>query len=190
MDTWEDFGPDGDTLVPPGPVQKTIYKTGVQNGLPAVRFQDDQRMMRNLSLTNPITQPCTVFFTCLQDGGYGYVFDGQNRCGYVGTEDAGGKTELYAGAFLTAAAVYNKAVWYQGTATFNGANSSIRINGVEIAAGDAGTNTIGSQFQIGNYLPGDSTFDWEGYIGEVIVYSGVESPAANEAGLMTKWGIS
>jgi hypothetical protein len=98
-----------------------------------------------------------------------------------------GKSSIYAGtALVSAAAIATTAVHY---ATYNGASSSLRINGVEVAAGDAGAAVM-SIPHIGQSATGSVPFI--GSIADVIIVAGANyaaRAAAADALMRAYYGI-
>ena len=77
---------------------------------------------------------------------------------------------------------------YYITTTFDGINSIIRINGVEFT-GNMNTQSLSGLTIFGDFNAADNATNMVGYIMELIIYNGTESPTVNEVGLIAKWGI-
>ena len=78
------------------------------------------------------------------------------------------------------------------TAVFDGANSSIREDGVETAVGDAGTNDLGG-LSVGydsyGYDAGEARFYADAYVSEIVVVNSGSVDLDFENQLLEKWGI-
>ena len=73
------------------------------------------------------------------------------------------------------------------TIKFNGANSTIRINGTELASGNIGTNLFAS-LNIGGNESETSTL--QGYIAEIIFFKDLNKQNESEGYLAHKWGLT
>ncbi len=95
---------------------------------------------------------------------------------------------LYGGATLAGGRTNDR--WNVWRATFNGANSELHHNGVEVVAGDTGNHALAGLTLGGRF---DGTSRWKGFVAEHLIYSGVLS-AADEAQvrgyLATKYGVT
>ena len=102
-----------------------------------------------------------------------------------------GVWKMYAGTPLSSVTT-DDASWHYFTAVYNGASSSLRLDGSQIASGDAGSSGwSGQSWHIGEQGSGGGA-PWDGDIAEVLVYNSVLSTtdrAAVESYLLTKWGV-
>jgi hypothetical protein len=183
--SWTDETGGGHPLdngVPP------TFKTNIQNGKPAVYFNNSW-LGTNME---DLFQPNTVFIVCkFVDTSDGYVFDG---------DDETHRNALYVASNTIRMIASGSSQRYDGpapdtdthiiTSRFDGASTFMRIDGVTVGSGAIGATVI-------SYLNGFHLgAQWhEGgrknmYVMEVLVYDGPEDPGANEAGLMQKWGIT
>jgi hypothetical protein len=171
-----------------------IYKTSIQNGLPIVRFNSgaDNRLY-NAAIEIALTS--TIFLVIQQDAWIAStgVFDSYP------VPNAHSCFQFTATPNLT---LYRGTLWDSGgfalgsfkvmTVQFKtgGQLTAFRLNGVEIDTGNtSGLPTAADGFTLGG--TGNSETNGSPVsIGEVIIYDGTESAAANETGLMSKWGIS
>jgi hypothetical protein len=110
------------------------------------------------------------------------LFDGSSTRQLFG--DWGTTWQIYAGSFVDTEVVATTGM-HIVTVLFNGASSVIRLDGSEIGSGNPGSNAL-STMTLGR---GGSTTPL-GYFFEIVVYDSAEGVTANEAGLMTKWGIT
>ena len=181
--TWPDQGGNGYDLVQATPVKRPTYKTGIQNELPIVRCSG-QSMQADFEQT--YNQPNTYFVVARNNEDK----DDQRQITDGGSDGARAiimklaQWTLYAGASL-ASSTNRDQVWHTFAALFNGDNSILNLDGLEIANGAAGAAnptgvTLASRF-------GQTSGFWNGDIGELIMYDGSEAFANNEAGLKTKW---
>jgi len=72
-------------------------------------------------------------------------------------------------------------------AIFDGANSSMRLDGSEVVSGDVGSTSYDG-FQIGESSVGGQHGEY--YIGEILVYYSEPSTSDVESYLSDKWGVS
>ena len=188
VSTWPDRTANGFDLTS-ATINRPTYKTGIQNTLPAVRFDGTDNWMMNLSV-GVRSQPITVFivysqivyanYATMVSGGNGSAnFYMYNHIGQSGIRLAG-PDEVLTDKSHPETMSYVTARW-------SGATSFVRLNGVQSAAVDPGTGDI-TNFMIGAVTGGSSRF-FRGDICEVIMYVGAEDPTANEAGLAAKWGL-
>jgi hypothetical protein len=166
------------------PTDKPVFKTGIQNGLPAIRLDTNVKWMAVAvdDKSQPNTIFCVVKVTAPVSGRY--IFDGiAGGRNALYTPETPQQYGLYAGNQVSSGDVIDGNA-HVLTCLFNGGSSTIRLDGVQIYTGDAGALALGD-FQIGRGNTSSSVCD----IFEIVVYDGNESPAANEAALATKWGI-
>ena len=184
--SWTDLSGNANHLLQAVDANRPVFKTGIQNGLPAVLFTsgDVSRLVANIA---DQSQPNTIFMvwkfvdtdnSILMDG----IGAGDRQAFYVGAD---GKLSIYSGAFLLGP--YANTDAHYGVALFNGANSFVNQDGI-VSSGEAGAHaltgiTIGADYT-GTGLSADA------YIMEIIVYDGNEDPTANLLGLSTKYNIS
>jgi hypothetical protein len=184
IQTWSDQTVNGNDLVQSTENIRPLYKTGIQNGLPAVHLATVSDIMSIAALS--MTQANSIFiaFKVIATGAGLELFDGGAARQIVKQKSFDTVWQYYAGSFvdsLTAVDTNNHVLAIQ----FNGASSTFRLDGVEIVSGNPGAGgSIG--FTLGR--GGASTIT--SYIYEIILYDSAESTSANETGLMSKWGIS
>lgn len=170
--------------------QQPIYKTAVQNNKPGVYSDGSAQQNLSVTLGASASQTNTIFIVCKPDtgeAGLDIVFDstGSGARQAVYTTGSPADWYMYAGSQYGGNALRTNVAQVL-VATFKGASSTLRINGSQVDTGNAGTNALDG-IRLFDSTGGNDEF--KGYIFEVIVYDGEESPAANEAGLITKWGI-
>lgn len=166
-----------------------IYKAAIQNGLSVVRYDGTNDRLRHSAGT--MSQPYTVFIVGRADtgGSNKAFFDGATNRSEIYYGVANTRLSVHAGATLQSSPAQAPGAWHYFTITFNGASSVIRQDGAQVAAGNAGTQsitgfTIGASQTLGEFLGGD--------IGEILLYDPSPSDADRdliEAYLGDKWGL-
>ena len=171
--TWEDESGTGDDPTQGTADLRPTYQTGELNSLPVVRYDaSNDRLV--VALATDLVQPITQFgvvkigadtATNRQiDGGD----TGATRCV---TFINGGNWELFAGTLLSGAAI-SADTWYYFIALFNGASSSLRVNGSEVLSGDAGAQDHGG-YSIGSAFDGSAV--WQSDFAEYGIQDGAIS---------------
>ena len=188
--TWTDASGHGASPAQASPTNQPKYRTGIQNGLPVVRF-DGVNDSLACTFAATLNQPNTVFVVA-KGGRDQIVLDGvvsptflRHQC-YITTS---GNPRFYAGSPVAIGTVDITNLWSLWSAVFNGASSIGLINGGSQVSANFGTQglgglTLGMNGSTGNYLNGD--------IGEVLVFNAVLSTADRqqvEGYLAWKWGI-
>lgn len=173
-----------------------VYKESVQNGLPIVRF--DRALSQGLQTSSytltsvPVTLVTAIHPTDPNGGAYQYYFSSYYY--YDTTKQIYGLTNandlrVYAGLNLIDGVL---APEFQIISfVIDGANSLLRINGNQVASGDAGTNFMGQYFRVGD----PQTISREGSmdLGEFLLYyKGLTTAELEEAEtyLANKWSVS
>lgn len=166
---------------------------GVQNGLDAVVFSGS--IDQCIDGTFPVPQGVTYTFVGRTNVASGYrpFIDGISAVWNAGrhfiTTLSTGVLSMYSGNSLgapTAGSIIGVPVII--SAHFDGANSWMRLDGVTVATGNAGTLTV-SALRYG--LDYDKNLSLSGWIGEVIAETSgsVAVAVRNEQYLATKWGL-
>lgn len=169
-------------------VNQPVYSATAINSKPGLVF-NGTAWLQNLVLA--INQPGTVFVVESMTGGsigvQEHMFDGTaNRWAVISSDPSAGALQLYAGNTLSAP-INLSATAGVVSAIFNGASSSVFLNGANSATGDAGSQSLAGYY-IGQ--GGGATQEWFGNISEVIVYNSALSTVNRqtvEAYLKTKW---
>lgn len=184
--TWADQEGSADLTQSTSSKQPT-YQTSVQNGNAIVRFDGTDDLL-TVSFS-ALSQANHVFIVCDHDSDSSNSFDSDdsNNRHALGA-DGSSQWLLFAGSTITD---NSYATGFELlTGLFNGANSTLRIDGSQTASGDAGSDglggiTVGAQQGDQNHADTD--------IGEVLVYN-TELPTNDrddiEEYLADKWGIS
>jgi len=159
----------------------TYVESGI-NGNPAIGFDGDGLEVTGLSVTQPNTT--YVVFELRSDLNAGRILSGVSERQLTAYNNTN-KWRAYAGVYLVGS---NDLGIQQMTTVFDGANSSIREEGVETAVGDAGTDDLG-----GLSVGYDSLFDGyyaDVYVSEIVVVDSGSVDLGFENHLLEKWGIT
>lgn len=174
--------------------KQPIYRTGVAiSGLGAAQW--DGTNARSLNATGvTLTQPDTIFIAAKVSsssaGDYRHLVDGITagtgrqilRLGI-----AGANWEIYAGTVLSGGT--GDTNWHVFTAVYNGASSSLRIDGTGVISGSGGTQGTSGGIRIG-INNDDASGMLDGYIGEMVFYNASVSTTDRdglETYLHNKW---
>jgi hypothetical protein len=185
--SFTDQSGNGNHLAQTSDARKPVYKTD-QHTLPVLAF-DGVSSGDRLFVAGTLNHPVTVFIVFRQNSWQAseIIFDGitDNSLGFQQLT-ATPNLALFAGAVMD---VPNLPIgqWGLITLVYNGANSVARADGGSQIDGNCGANTSCGGLDLG--AQGNSRNSHID-VGELLIYSGVESLSANESGLMTKWGIS
>ena len=193
MATFPDSGPNGYTLVQSTATLKPTYESdgaSLQNGLPVIQMgYTSGYPLRFEPKAFTLTQPATIFIVFKpEEWSIGtFVLDGFT----VNTILFGCRTTtpnyaIYAGSGYFCDIEISTNNWHYVTISLNGASSFIRSDGVSSAVQNAGSSSPNG-LTLGG--PGNLGTPPKYKLGEILVYSGTESPTANEAGLAAKWGL-
>jgi hypothetical protein len=146
----------------------TILTSGGAGGQPALRFDGVDDWMA-FTIGSALSQPftvCVVLQFSVSNGASQILHLGNSELLIEGTAwEAYASSLLSGGTPTTAVAVV--------TATFNGASSTIHVNGTQVAAGAVGGGTATGTFNLGRHpavsrpLPAD--------VYEILVYSGAKT---------------
>jgi hypothetical protein len=121
----------------------------------------------------------------------GYLYDcGSNQC--VALLGAGPAVSLYNGSTSPSVAVAASTL-YSFDTVFNGASSSIALNGGAATTGSPGAGAVTTTFTIGNFGGGVSSFAYQGPMYEVIVNSALLTGAEQtnlQAYLTSLYGVA
>jgi len=166
----------------------------IQNGLPIVRFDgSDDSLIRATFVNGSLTSPNTIF--CVNtmpsdSASERFVYNSGSGNHQAFLKSSTNKDYIYAGASLVSADASDPTNFHYYTLTYNGASSSIREDGAEIAAGDAGTYAMNGIELGSNHNSGSDYGDPD--IGEILVYDSdiTGDDLTNiEAYLAGRWGL-
>lgn len=166
--TWPDSSGLGNDAIQSTPFNQPAFGTNRINGLPAVVFSGVPNF-----LTCPLarTQPYEVFAVCQPSlsGNNQYMLDGSATntgvLAFPGTAIPGDSCILYAGGVV--ASTGSIAVPQLIAAAYNGASSTLTVNGVTSTGNVGSSNTSGTT--IGAAPNGTGGF--EGWIAELLIYT-------------------
>jgi len=156
------------------------------NGVQAGDFDSDQL---NVSFST-VSQPTTIAIVAQHDtvGSSSAVFDADTGLNHlIRAEDDGPFFNMFAGNDLDGSTADTNPHIF--VALFNGSNSILRVDGTQVASGDAGTRALDG-VTLGSRGNGGNPFD--GKMGECLVYPQDKSGIFGdiESYLSGKWGIT
>ena len=191
--TWPDLVV-ADDLTQSTPADRPVYKAtgGGGKSLPYVAGDPTTQKVLTVPYSVALTHPVTIFVVSapITIGNSEFMIASHTNRGCELSQN--GNWVTYSGNAVdwSAATGWVNGVWSIFTLTCNGASSTLRVNGVALSApqdiGAVGMDGLTLGAAVANKWPNiASDIAW----GEIIVYDGVESPAANEGGLASKWGL-
>jgi hypothetical protein len=187
---WDDKSGNGYNLTQGTGTAQPATGTRTVNGLNVLDF-DGSDYLTNASITT--SQPASMFVVCEFDStsGYKWLIDGNNVTDRQAVFQAETKASIFAGtevASTSGTINLNPQIW---AATFDGASSSLRIDGQVAVSGDAGTNVL-TGLNVGAYYT-QGTYFLDGAVAEIIIVDGsltAQQIADTETYLAAKWGIT
>ena len=187
VSVWPDEQGDNDLDIQTG--SPTYVESGI-NGNPAIAFNGDGLEVAGLS----VNQPNTTYLVFEYQGGLGddsRVLSGVSERQITALAAPGGNEwSSFAGGYLRGS---NDLGIQQMTTVFDGANSSIREEGVETAVGDVGSRDLGG-LSVGydSYyydITGDRYYS-DAYVSEIVIVNSGSVDLGFENYLLEKWGIT
>lgn len=176
---------NGDDLAQATANNQPLYVASGQNGQPVFRNQASDYLQGALSAT--IAQPNTVYVVGALSANHFLADGGAGGSARHALFDSGGNVSIYAGTTLPSA-VNTPIALSLLAALFDGGTSVLRRNGLQIAVGNANTQsldgvTLGARFNGASNLIGDYS--------EYIAYNADQTAlfAAVEADINAYWGI-
>lgn len=178
-------------LVAPADAQRPLVKAAIRNGLDCLDFDGSNDL---ITRAFTLAQPATVFLAGFLRavGGSGAndgVADGGGFASAALLSYTATSTQMYGGASLTSNAAAALSSWQVLTVKWNGASSLLRIDGVQLMSGNAGTRSPGG-FTLGGLPSGGGRYTQLRF-GELAVcaadVTGDDLDAA-EAYFLAKWG--
>jgi len=189
---WKDQSGNGNDAAQATTSKKPLLKLGIRNGKQALLFDGtDDYLWANLmqSLSQPFSVFAVAQLLVAGDDTAKHIIGGSTTDELSLGQHPSSNWFCNAGTTLQdGSADENWDIW---SVLFNGVNSELRINGNNVASGDAGTNNPDAT-AIGRMGPFSTGF-WEGYIAEIIICD--PSPTNNdrdkvESYLAKKYGIT
>jgi hypothetical protein len=169
---WYDSTVNGVTLMA-GSGQYPVYKTGILNGLPVVRFSGGQ--VFTSGDTTAWTQPLTVYWVAKQSSGTptGTIIDSTSR--FVTRFTAAGALELYAGSDIISSSGDKSGAFHVCAFVVNNASSYIYLDGSVVNGPvGAGSSAPGANIYVGAFTT--SLADpLNGDVVDIRFYSGAHS---------------
>ena len=159
------------------------YKAGVVGGLPAALFSADR-----LSTPGSLTQPNTYFLVGAMTIDGRVFFDGPSGGRNLLASTGGGNWYGFAGTVLSGSATDND--FHLFTLVLDGSSSALRIDGVTVAVGGAGSNNLGATWHLAATATGSAML--EGHIalvGSVDGRSPAKEIAKVENYLLDRYGL-
>lgn len=172
--------------------QKPTTNSRTINGLNALEFFDDagHRKLSNNSLA--LSQGYSVFGVVQDDGLAGYHTWwsglGGGARSFASKNSGGNRTYWASSSIIGTAMSANVELW---SVIFNGASSTLYVDGSLDASGNPGSNGVTSGFYIGSESGAENVAPWDGLIAEVIVIDSAASTETRqliEGYLAHKWG--
>ena len=185
---WQDKSGNGWDASQSTGIKQPLYKTNIQNGLPAILFDGTDDFLQVIS--DSINQPYTVIMVGRPtdiEPQHIWLSNRPNASDMIVYE----ATDFYMRSFTLQDTGFNlvQDTNYKIIMTFDGASSLCRLNGADSATLSPGTNLL-YNINIGSGATGSQNF--AGYIFEIIVYAKVLNPTEVgqiETYLNTKWGL-
>lgn len=173
--TWTDSSGGGRNATQSTAANKPVFKTGVLNGKPVVRFDGSNDYLDSASAS--ISQPMTIFMVSRADVVKSQIRFTLKTGNVYHYNDTTTTATLYAGTtgqtFTTDVTKWN--LWDH---SLNGASSDAVVNGGTATSISPGTANSTGGIRIGDHPSGSFAFD--GDIAEIIIYSGTLSTSDRE----------
>lgn len=187
---WNDLSGNANHLLQATSTRQPLYKTGIKNSLPVVRFdgEDDWMATNAFTLDMPVTIFSVFQFLTLKGGyGFGSVYDGLTNNTANLVQSATTLSEYTGGIWgsQTVAA----ATFYAHVCVFNGESSYTKLAGGSKVTGSITNVSLGG-FRL---FCGDANAEnANGDLAELLVYSGALSDEIVANALLYlqgKWGL-
>ena len=189
VSAWGDKSPSARALTQATSTAQPLTGTRTLNGLNVLDFDGGDWLVNTtlLATVQPFTVATVSQFDATTGTGAFVAYNNGAHTPYAGTD---GIWKSSAGTFLTTGVAANTSPHVHAY-IFNGASTQLRIDGAQVALGNAGTNGTGATVAGAVTTAGGSPLN--GALGECLIASGALSGAdlANlETYLKTKWGIA
>ena len=185
VSVWPDEQGDNDLDIQTG--SPTYVESGI-NGNPAIAFDGYGDGLEGTGFS--VTQPNTTYVVFEYQSGFddGRLLSGVSERQITAWADPDGNNwRNYGGPGLSIVGSNDIGI-QQMTAVFDGANSSIREDGVETAVGDAGTNDLDG-LSVGYDSYRDDYYA-DAYVSEIVLVNSGSVDLDFENQLLEKWGIT
>ena len=192
ISTWSDKSGNGNNFTQNTSAYQPTSGTRTINGLNTLDFDAD--LLENSPVTLSGAQPITVFVVAEPDADqYGRLLRAAGNTAELSTAylTSGRMIESAGTSLISSGSDYSSGTPYISRFTFDSTSSSIHLNGISVASGDAGTTDLDNRttMRFGAYEAGTQHFN--GKIGEVIVCADgaltAQQIAATEQYLTEKW---
>jgi hypothetical protein len=189
--TWSDLSGNARHATQATAGKRPLYRTNIVNGLPIIRFDgvDDNLAATGFTLNQPSTI-VAVFVQRMDPAGNKGLLDGASAdySRYLFVGGSGNTLGVYAGGTPINGPTLTVGAAYYAVAIFNGASSSVRVNGGTATSGNAGSSgasgiTIGSanngaggeygQFDFGEIFAYNSALSAD-YIADINAYAALK----------------
>lgn len=190
VSAWNDSSTSGYNVANSGSGRPT-YKTGLQNGLPGVRFDGSDDVLYFDAGFGARSQPfavhCVMAFKNLATASAPFgIWPGTGATTMLRYSD--GSLSINAGSYLNSAAgALADTNAHQFTFVFNGSSSQIILDGTVVASGDAGSGGNQTNPMLGAKWNGGG-FDFAQVDLFEVIYRDGTRDTATESGLKAKWG--
>jgi hypothetical protein len=189
--TWADGS--GNALDFTEATNRPTYKTNVLNGHPCVRFDGTNDILSNASVD--LVQPITIalkFALLSTTGTQESFFSGNNFLPLIYKANSNPDTWAYYATAAIDSGVVIDTNFNTIVATFNGASSTLRLNGSQIAASNPGTSGATAKVAIGAAIDSGGTPSEFSDIDicEVLIYDGTESATGIESYFTAHWAVA
>jgi hypothetical protein len=176
--TFPDQSGNGNDLTQATAGKKPLYKVNVKNGYPTVRFDGADDYLQG-AFGATIAQPVTYFIALriITAASNKYIMAGDDATNRVDmySDSSTNCWSVYAGGGVVSLTVVDTN-WHYVIAIFNGASSSIRLDGSAIRSGNVGTNSLDG-LTLGAYSTGANNMNLD------MIDSGVYSKVVSGAEL-------
>jgi len=195
---WNDSTGNGNHLLQGVGLEKPTFQLNQQNSLPALRFDGVNDSMQGVFSWGPGTANfnITVFvvFRAISWNVLDVLFDGAGADNELRFIQHAASPDLHiGGGQIMIVPQLAIGTWGIMSMNLNGADevggSEVKLAGAGTTTGTTNTFADYSGFTVGSVA--SQVSNWANFdIGEILLYDTEISIAANEAGLMTKWGIT
>lgn len=190
---WYDLSGAGNHAAQADPAARPLYKTGILNGRPVVRFDGSDDYLQTAAFSAALSQPTTVVVVGSFGASGDTLYDGLAVGARHNLVRSGATTlGISAGTYLsyTDATPTGTSVW---SAVFNGGSSQLWRDGTSKASGAAGAHQLTGLTLGADYRAPAAADNLLGDIAEILIYNASLSTADRqriERYLGAKYGIA
>lgn len=185
--SWTDRSGNGRHLAQGTAGNQPAYRTAIQNALPVVRFDGSND---HVGATFTLAPPYTLFVVSAFRAAFvanAFVVSSPTLATGLFYRSSSTNMQQYSGS-VGAVVTTTPEAWHAYTSEFNGASSTLRVDGGAAATGNPGAGVPGG-VRVGTDNVGAQAATVD--VGELLVYASILSAAnraAVEAYLKAKWG--